>query len=1285
MADTTKQNMQQHAIYIYDLKPPYSILEVNDGFRKLTGYSSKDLSSSLKNLSSLIYPDDFITLTEDISRQILVSNITNIQHRLLKKNGDIITVLSNGQIYTLKDGRTVLQCVLTDITNLETAALERERAKSDLDTFARTVPSGVSKHKYDNKLSVIWANDYFYKIAGYTPEEWDTILHGDTFSLILKEDLPTTLSALAELTTTGKYKVSFRIRCKDGSIKWLNALSALSTDSSTGSRIVNMVLSDITALKISEMKAELEEKKYLIISDISAEIPYEYNLTTDVITYAAKYYTTFGRNSVIKHPAEKFIKNKIVSPDTIDAYKGIYEAAHRGDSIHSSEYKLKTIDGDYEWYFSTFSAIKDQNGKTTRIVGLLRNIHKEKVDQLHLLNRAQRDSMTGLYNKQTTENRIQKHLRTITANSYLMLIDIDDFKNINDTYGHLIGDQVIHTIADALKLHTEGCGFAGRVGGDEFAVYLTDVLDEQFVKEKATLISNYVKDKFTGENDSCKVTLSIGISMANSPMPYATLVNEADTSLYDAKLKGKNCFSIYNNNVSREIYHNDRRNNSMTSSGSELPITVYNLLNNSMNISEGIINTISYLLASTDIDTINIYTYATDRSYLHKIFSSSSDTNTGDNHPARLYESLAALGENQVFYTLDPNNISIDVAFTSILAGINEYLQITITNGNLPIGYVVFTSRSDEKWSMADIENYSLLGKLVSSAVSKYISDISLDNLYDNVVRLLNSSPLPTYIVDKNTYDLLYINDVVADEISTSCIGKKCHRVFSNSYTPCTGCPMLKLNNNLSAYGSTSTLIDKDGCYTLSASPIAWMNRSNACVIYCKEMQRLTTDDSISEVLTSIGLTEELFDNDNYRDSLTGYSNFEGFSRQTQQILSKYPDRSYALYYINVKNFKLINEAFGHDVGDATLKQIADIFNKYIKSDEAFARVISDTFVLFKEYTTKEQQITLFQDITNEIRESCTSIQNKYLVDFSAGILVIDSDNNTMSINKLIDRVILATKGKSELPGTNYTFYEDEFRQEYLQQANMENTMHKALATGEFLAYFQPKYDLINNQIIGSEALVRWSSPINGFMQPDTFIPVFERNGFISEIDLYMLEEVCKTLQARIANNYPICPCSVNLSRVTLSKPDLVHSIMAIIEEYSIPSEYIEFEITENVFVNDFTSIIDKLNKLRANGFAISMDDFGSGYSSLTLLKDIPLDVLKLDKQFLDVDTTTPNISYIMKSIIDMAKLLNIRVVCEGVETPDQAEFLKNIGCEVVQGYLYGKPMCIEEFNKLLK
>jgi len=254
-----------------------------------------------------------------------------------------------------------------------------------------------------------------------------------------------------------------------------------------------------------------------------------------------------------------------------------------------------------------------------------------------------------------------------------------------------------------------------------------------------------------------------------------------------------------------------------------------------------------------------------------------------------------------------------------------------------------------------------------------------------------------------------------------------------------------------------------------------------------------------------------------------------------------------------------------------------------------------------------------------------------------------------------------------------------------MEEENIENSMKGALAKGEFKVYFQYMVNLESDKVCGAEALVRWISPEMGFLPPDRFISLFERNGFIVDIDFYVLEVICNKLKSFLDRGITDFIFSVNQSRETINDPNYIEKIRDLIGKYNIPPEFIELEVTENIFIDNYENILKVLDEIRELGFKISMDDFGSGYSSLNLLKEMPINTLKIDRLFLNEKATSSRGKLIIKSIIELAKNLQINVVCEGVETKQHVDFLKKVNCEIVQGYFYGKPIPMEEFDKSMR
>lgn len=249
---------------------------------------------------------------------------------------------------------------------------------------------------------------------------------------------------------------------------------------------------------------------------------------------------------------------------------------------------------------------------------------------------------------------------------------------------------------------------------------------------------------------------------------------------------------------------------------------------------------------------------------------------------------------------------------------------------------------------------------------------------------------------------------------------------------------------------------------------------------------------------------------------------------------------------------------------------------------------------------------------------------------------------------------------------------------------SIEKSLNKALEKGEFELYLQPKYNSESDSIVGAEALARWNNKNNGIVSPEVFIPILEKNKNIVKLDMYMFEEACKIISRWSKNNVSLVPISINISKITMSENDnFVIDLKNIIKKYDIDTRFLEIELTERIMFRETNKIVSIIKEIKKIGIKVSLDDFGAGYSSLNILKNIPIDIIKLDKLFLDKRDISEKGKIVIKNIINMANELGLEVVAEGVEFLEQSQFLKSVGCEVVQGYLYGKPMTIGEFEKL--
>lgn len=417
-----------------------------------------------------------------------------------------------------------------------------------------------------------------------------------------------------------------------------------------------------------------------------------------------------------------------------------------------------------------------------------------------------------------------------------------------------------------------------------------------------------------------------------------------------------------------------------------------------------------------------------------------------------------------------------------------------------------------------------------------------------------------------------------------------------------------------------------------------------------------------------------------HTDTLTQIPNKQYFMKSAEKILDNNSDKSYLLTSLDARNFKLINERFGHIVGDQTLKNIAKNIKSKFHKIGLYARSQGDSFLILVEDTSQNRELL------KSLVDMDISIHNttNYKVPIKIGVCPILRYNPAISLSIYIDRANIA-KEYTSARSTNYLCYFTDDMNKQLNTKNMiESEMVHALNKGEFVVYYQPKYELANDNIIGAEALVRWNHKENGIISPGVFIPVFERNGFIVDLDFYVYEQVLKMQKYRLDTGKKVIPISMNVSRCHLSDTNFVDKLEAIIEKYKVPKKYIEMEITESIFSQEDNSAITLLYNLKEHGFTISMDDFGSGYSSLNLLRKVPIDTLKIDKVFIDSTEDIQRSQVIVEEIINMATKINVKTICEGVETQSQRDFLKNAGCNMVQGYFYSKPLPYEDFSDLL-
>ena len=411
-----------------------------------------------------------------------------------------------------------------------------------------------------------------------------------------------------------------------------------------------------------------------------------------------------------------------------------------------------------------------------------------------------------------------------------------------------------------------------------------------------------------------------------------------------------------------------------------------------------------------------------------------------------------------------------------------------------------------------------------------------------------------------------------------------------------------------------------------------------------------------------------------YLDGLTGIFNRNAFVVRAEEVLKDNKNLPYYMICFDIANFRIINEAYGHERSDVIIKELAKACSSAFGHNECYGRLTADVFVaLTLDDGEENERIKYLED---HVIKKAREVYINHPIKIKRGRYEITDIKE--SVNRMIDKANIARK---YISGNDFVCkYSEDILVDARKVEEIESHMDEALANGEFKPFLQAKFNMIENHISGAEALVRWIKPDGKVVPPGDFIPVFERNGFVEKIDFYMLEEICKYLRRMIDENREVYKISVNQSRYLLNDPDYANKVKTILLKYQIPVGLIELELTETVFFHEKERMIQTMKELKNMNVDLSIDDFGSGYSSFNILKDVPFDVLKIDREFLSDSVHTEKGKIILQKIVDMAHGLGMSVICEGVENVEQIELLVSIDCHYAQGFYYARPIPIEEF-----
>lgn len=1008
---------------------------------------------------------------------------------------------------------------------------------------------------------------------------------------------------------------------------------------------VDHVRDERLQLMLMKMVAEQNQEKF-----------FEYDCATDVGVLA----TISNGEFVTQEIMTNFVHegNQLygrVAEEDRDLYRRELQRCMRKPMSRVFEIRYLNEKGEKIWHRVFLVSLADENRKVVRLAARLLSIHKEKSAAEFLRMQAERDSLTGVYNHKTYENMSRDMIRKNSDGILFLMVDIDNFKLINDTNGHHAGDSIIKQVGEVLSLAVKEFGIAGRTGGDEFSVCLANIWN----KETAAEVCIRIKDALKCSKEGVDFSVSIGAARSRGRIcTFDELYFEADEALYFVKENGKNqiVFSEDLAQKQQELLEERKNESSMTEEEIELDEKLeYSVI--------------------VDPTTKRIL-------YMNKQARNLLGMTLEEAQQMCCYELLKGRCKE----------CDVCELYTSQVRALNSEEAVRL-NEYVPDGKFVLQSRYST-WHGEPARQISFLdlndGKHIERCFKQELESQQTINRCWNIIH-------DTDMQDVDYAKVLRVLNEYYDADCSAIISKDGERykdVFEyHRESAAAVAEGVEASLVDGVFEKMEVLIDEEGYMRPRHIEQRLMENMELIpelekrLVHSAVGIKLARKDLFVGVLLIINPRHHIddyhilkligifFTTDLLRKNLSDTKNYE----VTHDMLTRLWNRAYfgewtAKYgHLFHKNFGVftadifhlgdVNKQLGYEHGNDMILQVTSVFKKVFAGFAVF-RYDAGQILAICHNTDK----VTFQKMVNYAQELMEEVD----VEVSIGYAwTVDGD--------LAD-VLREAQEYLEKDRARLDIHNDAEGKLF---KHIERGVEEEIAKGNFKVYLQPKVSLITGKTVGAEALIRLFNDVRGIVSPAFFIPLLEERGAVHFIDLFVLEETLRFQYEALKAGKEVVPISVNFSKNTLIYVDLIERIKELYERYPIPNGLIEIEITETISSMDHIVVNNIATSLRNMGFSISMDDFGTKYSNMALLTRFEFDTVKVDRSLLlDVENNKKN-ELILKHTLEMLQELGIKTVMEGVETQEQADILRAFGCEIAQGYFYGKPEPNEKFYEL--
>ena len=1215
---------------------------------------------------------------DDVDRVIRETSLAYVTAQLAKK--PVVTtayslkqdgkIVRKRVLFTyLDDDKTTILCAMQNLTETyRQGVMQRTRLSAAAETLQEV--SGLNIARYDLKTRTFFSNCDLTARLGYgevienVPEAFIEAGHVAPGSVAafrafydnLRSGVVMPLNASLEVAGEGFH--------------WIHGSARLVCGEEGAPEQAIIVFQDVETQR--EQAAVYQKWR----QSLERRSPDDYTLFRCNLSKGASFDRTEGRLLTIQFDPHLTTFNertreyagRFVHLDDFDDYvtllnsENLLAGYYRGTRTAALHYRERVAEDEYRWIRLTVEMTQYPDSEDVEVFLMYEPCERAQLEDAAAKARMDTDPLTGVLNRRAFVERFTALIAAAQpdAGHALLLVDIDDFRRVNEHFGHAVGDQALIDIARSLKAAVRKEDLLGRLGGDEFLICLAGVTGQAAVERKATQILASLRKVFSVD---IRVTASIGIAFfPNDGGDFTALYHSVDLALYTAKGNGTDSFAFFSGELLRPVGAGRAERAEAAAPGARQEKPPARRM----------------LLMDNDPKT---------RALVQGTFAGQYDVEVC----ADAEETVAGL--HRYGFSLSAVLVGMDVPDVDALALLRRIRRIGSVRSVpvIALGRVRERARCRQALTCGANDfillpaDAALVRVRVESAVGKaenerlraqnaYLQTQSSDASQFRAVYENTGTVVVEY--DWNTHAFVY-DPCISEHLYGRYDGRSLWQIFMSD--------MVADAQDVKAMQELILSLANARHRTAGAIDVRLKTPQKVMHWFTMNAFKRVNDRDLPSkiILTFLDVNENILASKKLRfqaehDSLTGLYNRSSFIKLVGETVGDRPPDSFILLCCDINDFRFINERYGREEGDKLLKYAAEKLRVYASAMDGFAgRLSNDVYAVLLPNTPG--MLDRARALTESFFEDYPL---KTKITGRAGAYIVTDPG--MTADAMLDMASTASGAIKGKFASWLAVYDDSMNEKRLREKRVTDRMETALAGGQFDVYFQPQFHHATGKIVGAEALVRWIDPKRGVIPPAEFIPVFERNGFITRLDAYVWEKTAAYVEAWMQKGNAPVPVSVNVSREDTNDPALCDKLLAIVRRHGIPVKLFRLEITESLFAEDAERLADVVATLHRAGFLVEMDDFGSGYSSLNILKDVPVDILKLDMRFLSGSDNLSRGGVIVNAVLRMARWLNIPVIAEGVERREQADFLLSVGCPTIQGYLYEKPMPAAAFEQKL-